>query len=112
MNGGIKMLNAKGILLAAPAPGSGALGGGALHTYAGRCFYGHGFGSHGAMVHKFVDFVVNEKLNEIGATDAQRQKVNEIKDRLMKKGEALRESKRAAHSEILEQLSRDQPDAE
>jgi Spy/CpxP family protein refolding chaperone len=103
------MLTAKVMLLTATAAGSGALGMGALHAYGRHC--SHGGGRHGAMMHKFVDFAINEKLDEIGATDAQKQKVGEIKDRLMARGEALRGERKAAHEEILEQLSRDQPDA-
>ena len=104
------MLSAKLLVLAATAAGSGALGAGALHTYAARhCSHGT---RHGAMMHKFVDFMVSEKLDEIGASDAQKQKVGEIKDRLMARGEALRGERMAAHKEIMEQLSRDQPDAE
>ena len=104
------MLTAKLLLLGATAAGSGAvLGAGAVHGYARHCSHG---GRHGAMAHKFVDFMVNEKLDEIGASDAQKQKVREIKDRLMTRGEALRGERVSAHKEILEQLSRDQPDAE
>lgn len=104
------MLTAKVMLLAATAAGSGAVGAGAIHAYARHC--SHGGGPHGAMMHKFVDFMVNEKLDEIGASDAQKQKVRAIKDKLMAEGTALREERMAAHKEILEQLSRDQPDAE
>ena len=103
------MLSAKLLILAATAAGSGAVGAGAIHAYARHCSHG---GRHGAMMHKFVDFMVNEKLDEIGASDAQKQKVREVKDRLMARGESLRGERVAAHKEILEQLSRDQPDAE
>ena len=103
------MLSAKVLLLAATAAGSGALGAGALHAYGRHCSHG---GGHGAMMHKFIDLAVNEKLDEIGASDAQKQKVGEIKDRLMARGEALRGERMAAHKEIIDQLSKDQPDAE
>ncbi len=62
------------------------------------------------MVHKFVDFAVDAKLDEIGATDAQRQKVREIKDRLIKDGHSLREDKAAFRDDLLKILEQDDVD--
>jgi Spy/CpxP family protein refolding chaperone len=62
------------------------------------------------MVHKFVDFVVTQKLDEVDATAEQRQKVQEIKDRLIKEGHALKEGKEDLRAQLLEQLSQDNPD--
>ena len=62
------------------------------------------------MMHKFVDFVVNEKLDEIGATDAQKQKVREIKDRLLKDARALHQDHAGLHQELLGLLEQDNPD--
>ena len=76
-------------LVALAVSGAGALGVGAWTAYAHGGFRGH---RDPAMMHKFVDFAVNEKLDEIGATDAQRQKVREVKDRLIKDAHALRDS--------------------
>ena len=57
-----------------------------------------------------MDFVVNEKLDEIGATEPQRQKVREIKDRLLKDAKALHQDHPALHQELLSLLEQDNPD--
>jgi Spy/CpxP family protein refolding chaperone len=94
-------------LVALAVSGAGALGLGAWTANA------HG-GSRGhrdpALVHKFVDFAVDAKLDEIGATDAQRQKVRAIKDRLIKDGHALKEDKAAFRDDLLKLLERDDVD--
>jgi hypothetical protein len=85
------MLSSKVVLLALAVAGAGGLGAGvwagaAGHGLAGR---GPGFGHDRVMLHKFVDFLVEEKLTEIGATEAQKQKVREVKQRLAAEGQAL-----------------------
>lgn len=91
--------------------GAGALAFGAYRVHAHGGFRGsHGRGDH-AMAHKFVDFAIGEKLHEIGATPAQKQKVNEIKERLMKSGRALHESHPPVREEVLALLEKDSLDA-
>jgi Spy/CpxP family protein refolding chaperone len=99
------------IAMVALATGSASLlgvGTWAMHERGGFC------GRHGSarseMVHKFIDFAVSEKLDEIDATAEQRQKVQEIKDRLIKEGHALREGKDDLRAQLLEQLAQDNPD--
>jgi Spy/CpxP family protein refolding chaperone len=103
------MIDLKLAMLSVAVVGAGAVGVQSLraHGYGGH-FGGHG--RHGAMMHKFIDFAVDEKLDEIGATDAQKQKVREIKERLMAQGHALHADKQALREQVLEQLSKDQPD--
>lgn len=101
------MIYSKMAVLALALGGAGIVGAGALHFQAHGGFPGH---RDHAMMHKFIDFTVNEKLDEIGATEAQKQKVREIKDRLMKDGKALHPDHAALHQELLGLLEQDNPD--
>jgi Spy/CpxP family protein refolding chaperone len=88
--------------------GAGALGLGAYRAYAHGGFGGHG--RHHAMFARFIDFAVNEKLDEIQATPAQRQRVLELKDRLVAQGKALHEEKGELREQVLALLSEDELD--
>lgn len=100
------MIGTKVAVLALAAGGVGLLGVGAWQVHAQGGFCGH----RHAMTHKFIDFVVNEKLDEIGATSAQKERVGAIKDRLMKKAEALHDDHQALHNDLLALLEQDNPD--
>ncbi len=105
------MLSSKVVLLALAVAGAGAGGLGA-GVWAGGA--GHGFGGRGhdrVMLHRFVQFLVEEKLTEIGATEAQKQKVREVEQRLMADGQALHADRPAFREELLAQLAQDEPDA-
>jgi Spy/CpxP family protein refolding chaperone len=97
-------------MLAFAAGSSSLLGLGAwsVHERGGfRCQRG---GANSEMVHKFVDFAVSAKLDEIDATAEQRQKVQEVKARLIKEGHALREGKHELREELMTLLAQDEPD--
>ena len=100
------MINAKVAMLALTG-GVGIFGLGAWKVHAQGGFGGH---SDPVMMRKFIDFAVNEKLSEIGATDAQKQKVREIKDRLVKDGQSLHESRAALREKVIALLAEDNPD--
>lgn len=107
------MLSSKVVLLALAVAGAGGLGagvwaGGAGHGFGGR---GPGLGHDPVMLHKFVRFLVEEKLTEIGATEAQKQKVREVEQRLVAEGQALHAGRPAFREELLAQLAQDEPDA-
>jgi Spy/CpxP family protein refolding chaperone len=102
-----EMMSAK-LVLALAAGGVGMLGVGAWGAHAQGRFGGH---RDPLMMRKFIDFAVNEKLDAIGATDAQKQKVREVKDRLMKDGRALHESHAVLRDKVLALLAQDNPDA-
>ena len=97
-------------MLAFATGGASLMGLGAwtMHERGGFC--GHGGGAHGQMVHKFIDFAVSQKLDEIDATAEQRQKVQEVKERLLKEGHALRAGKQELHEELMALLAQDHPD--
>src|SRR5262245_24082018 len=99
------MIEIKTALLGMTVAATGMAGLGALSAHA---FHGGGEKWHGhhALMGRFVDFAVDEKLREIDATDAQRQKVQDIKERLMRQGKALHEDHAAFHDQLLELLSR------
>jgi Spy/CpxP family protein refolding chaperone len=95
-------------VLALGVTGVGVAGFGAYRAYAHGGFRGHG--GHHAMFLKFVDFAVNEKLDEIQATPAQRQKVQELKERLVAQGKAIHDEKADTHEQLLALLSQDDLD--
>ncbi len=94
-------------ILALAVSGAGVLGFGAWSAYAHGGFRGH---RDHAMVHKFINFAVDEKLSEIGASEAQRTKVRQIKERLVKDGHPLRDSHAAFRDELLKLLEQDNLD--
>jgi Spy/CpxP family protein refolding chaperone len=100
------MIDLKVAALAMTVGGAGMLGFGAYRGHGG--FHGRG---DGAMIHKFIDFAVNEKLDEVGASEAQKQKVREIKDRLVREAHTLRDDRKAFRDELLGMLEQDTPDA-
>ena len=101
------MIDAKLAVLALATGGAGLVSVGAWRVHAHGGFAGH---RNPALMRKFVDFAVNEKLDEIGATAAQKQKVREVKDRLLKDGRALHESHEALRGKVLALLAQDNPD--
>jgi periplasmic protein CpxP/Spy len=102
------MIEIKTALLALTVAATGMAGVGAWRAHA---FHG-GWGGHRhhALMGRFVDFAIDEKLREIGATDTQKQKVHEVKERLMRQGKALHEDHAVFHDELLGLLSRDELD--
>lgn len=100
------MIGTKIAVLALAAGGTGMLGLGAWQVRAHGGFGGH----RREMAHKFMEFVVNEKLDQIGATAAQKAKVRAVEDRLIKKGEALRGERESFHRELMAIIEQDNPD--
>lgn len=105
------MLSSKVVLLALAVAGAGGVGAGVWAGGAGHGFGGRGFGHDREMIHRFARFLVEEKLTEIGATDAQKQKVREVAQRLATDGQALHADRPAFREELLAQLAQDEPDA-
>jgi periplasmic protein CpxP/Spy len=101
------MINAKMAVLALATGGIGIFGLGAWKVHAQGGLGGH---RNLLMMRKFIDFAVNERLDEIGASEAQKQKIREVKDRLLKDGRALHESHAALREKVLALLAQDNPD--
>lgn len=101
------MLDPRITVLAIAVSGAGALGVGAWTAYAHGGFRGP---RDPALMHRFIGFALDEKLDAIGATEAQKQKVREIKDRLVKDGHPLRESHLAFRDDVLKLLEQDNLD--
>jgi Spy/CpxP family protein refolding chaperone len=95
-------------VVALAVSGAGLLGLGAFRAHAHGGFGGH---RDHAMVHKFIEFAVDQKLTEIGATDTQKQKVREVTERLMREGKALHESRGTLHDQLIGLLEKDEVDA-
>jgi Spy/CpxP family protein refolding chaperone len=75
---------------------------------------GPGFlgGKDDARAKRFVNFMVSDMLDELDATDVQREEVDAIKERLMSRGFALKAQREGTKKQVLEILQSDRPDAE
>jgi Spy/CpxP family protein refolding chaperone len=73
---------------------------------------GHGWGHNPERIKQMVTWRLNDKLEDLDATDAQRQSINAVKDRLFDDGVQLMEEQHAARDEAFTQLASDAPDAQ
>jgi periplasmic protein CpxP/Spy len=104
------MITAKLMVVGAALAGVAGVGG--LGASAWRAHGGFGGHRHDPeMMHRFVQFAVNEKLDEVDATPEQRQKVKEVTGRLLQEAKALHQAKADLHDQMAELLAQDQPDA-
>jgi Spy/CpxP family protein refolding chaperone len=78
---------------------------------AGACASRSDHGERADKAYGFISSRVDDALDDIDATDVQREKVNAVKDRLFEEAMSLREDNREARLSALEELERDQPDA-
>jgi protein CpxP len=90
----------------AAALGLGLLG--AAGAYAGM--NGMFERNHEKKVARFINMRVENMLDDISASDPQRQQVNQIKDELFEQGKALHASMQGAHQEFRAQWLSDRPD--
>lgn len=73
----------------------------------------HGLGGHGReLLHRFAEFVVDQKLDALGASAAQKQKVKEVHDRFFAERPARQAERRAFAEALLAELDKPEPDAE
>jgi protein CpxP len=92
-----------------------ALAVGAILALAGFT-YGRPFG-HGHLraspekIHKLITFKVNDTLDDLSATQAQRQEVNAVKDQLFLQAQGLFAGHKELHDQFLAQWNSAQPDA-
>lgn len=78
---------------------------------------GFGFGRHHRgtpdpeRIRQMVTWKLDDKLDDLDATEAQRTSIHAVKDRLLNDGQALMEEQKAARTEALTQLESATPDA-
>ncbi len=101
------MISTKIVVLALATGGLGVAGFGAWQVHAHGGLAGRG---HHEMFHKFIEFAVNEKLDEIGATATQKEKVHAVEERLFKEGQALHGDRDSFRQELMSLLQQDNPD--
>ena len=69
-----------------------------------------GKGHHGDRMEKFINWRVEEELEDLDATPAQTQKINAIKDRLLAEGKERHAGNEKARAEAMAQWNQDSPD--
>lgn len=74
----------------------------------------HGGGRHRdpERMKQFVTWKLDDKLEDINATEAQKKSVHAVKDRLFEDGKRLAEEHQGVRQEVLTQLESDNPDAQ
>jgi Spy/CpxP family protein refolding chaperone len=70
------------------------------------------FGKDEARAQRFVSFIVEDTLDELDATPDQREDVQAIKDRLMKKALAMKGQREGVKREVRGILESDKPDGD
>lgn len=82
-----------------------------LTGFRGGCG-GHGHGGHDpARMAAFVTNHLDDELDDLDATPEQRARIHAVKDRLLARGQALREGRSETHAEVLAQWRSETPDA-
>ncbi|RKG79333.1 periplasmic heavy metal sensor [Corallococcus sp. CA049B] len=78
---------------------------------------GFGWGRHHrgtpdpARINQMVTWKLDDKLDDLNATEAQRSSIHAVKDRLLNEGQSLMEGQQAVRAEAVTQLTSDTPDA-
>ncbi|NMO20872.1 periplasmic heavy metal sensor [Pyxidicoccus fallax] len=73
---------------------------------------GHRWGHDPERIRQMITWKLDDKLDDLDATDAQRQSINAVKDRLFDEGKQLMEEQHSARAEAFTQLASDNPDAQ
>lgn len=75
-------------------------------------FRGGGWNKDPERVKQMITWKVNDKLEDLEATQAQKQAILSVKDRLFEEGKRLAQEHQATRLEVLTQLESDSPDAQ
>ncbi|ADO74270.1 Spy/CpxP family protein refolding chaperone [Stigmatella aurantiaca] len=75
-------------------------------------FRGGGWGRDPERIKQIITWKLDDKLDDIDASDAQKQSIHALKDRLFEDGQQLAGDHKAARLEVLTQLESDRPDAQ
>jgi protein CpxP len=73
---------------------------------------GWGWNRDPERIKQMITWRMNDKLDDLQATDAQKQAVNGVKDRLFEQGKLMAQEHQAVRVEVLTQLESDYPDAQ
>jgi periplasmic protein CpxP/Spy len=73
---------------------------------------GWGWNRDPERIKQMITWKLNDKLEDLDATDAQKQTVSAVKDRLFEDGKRLAEEHQATRLEVLTQLESNAPDAQ
>jgi len=65
-----------------------------------------------AKMQKFATWFVDDALDDLDATDAQRQAIHASKDRLLAEGLALKTDGKKSHMEVYREWQKDEPDVQ
>lgn len=75
-------------------------------------FRGAGWSRDPERIKQMIGWKLDDKLEDIDATEGQKQAVHAVKDRLFEEGKALAQEHQATRLEVLTQLESDAPDAQ
>lgn len=75
-------------------------------------FRGGGWSRDPERIKQMITWKLDDKLEDLDATDAQKQAIHGVKDRLFDEGKALAQEHQATRVEVLTQLESDYPDAQ
>jgi periplasmic protein CpxP/Spy len=73
---------------------------------------GWGWSRDPERIKQMITWRLNDKLDDLQATDAQKQAVNSVKDRLFEQGKLMAQEHETVRVEVLTQLESDYPDAQ
>lgn len=75
-------------------------------------FRGGGWSRDPERIKQMITWRLNDKLDDLQATDAQKQAVNGVKDRLFEQGKLMAQEHQTVRVEVLTQLESDYPDSQ
>jgi Spy/CpxP family protein refolding chaperone len=75
-------------------------------------FRGGGWSRDPERIKQMITWKLDDKLEDLNATEAQKQAIHGVKDRLFDEGKALATEHQATRVEVLSQLESDYPDAQ
>jgi protein CpxP len=75
-------------------------------------FRGGGWNRDPERIKQMITWKLDDKLDDIDATDAQKKSIQGVKDRLFEDGKLLATEHQASRLEVLTQLESDNPDAQ
>ncbi|SET33309.1 Spy/CpxP family protein refolding chaperone [Stigmatella erecta] len=75
-------------------------------------FRGGGWSRDPGRIQQIITWKLDDKLDDIDASDAQKQSIHALKDRLFSDGQRMMGEQKATRLEVLAQLESDRPDSQ